>query len=292
MSERLQEHPILNILDGMDVGIIFDGRKLVAKENEMISSALFANNIQVFGKHHFDGWPQGIFCANGQCGQCLLLVDGVPRKACVTPVFEGMNIQSLDGLPRLPEDDDLPVMKEIEKEDVEVLIIGGGPAGLSVAIELGSMGVSTLIVDDKSKLGGKLFLQTHNFFGSIRDCYAGTRGMDIGKIISDEVEKFPSVSIWRDSPVVGVFSDRTVGIVKEGMYRIVKPERIVIATGAREKMLLFHGSDLPGIYGAGAFQTLVNRDLVKTSKSLFIIGGGNVGLIAAYQALQAGIEVK
>ena len=183
-------------------------------------------------------------------------------------------------------------MNDIEKEDVEVLIIGGGPAGLSAARELGSLGISTIIADDKSKLGGKLFLQTHNFFGSIRDCFAGTRGMDIGKILSDEVDKFSSVQVWPDSPVVGVFSDRTVGVVKEGVYKIVRPERIVLATGAREKMLVFHGSDLPGIYGAGAFQTLVNRDLIKTSKSLFIIGGGNVGLIAAYQALQAGIEVK
>ncbi len=292
MSKRLEEHPILDISDRENISFTFDGKKLTAFKNEMISSALFANDIQVFGRHHFDGWPQGIFCANGQCGQCLLLVDGVPNKACITPLSEGMNIQSLDGLPELPEDDELTGMKEIEIEAVEVLIIGGGPAGLSAARELGSMGVSTLIADDKNKLGGKLFLQTHNFFGSIRDCFAGTRGMDIGEILSDEVDKFPSVRIWPDSPVVGVFSDRTVGVVREGKYRIVRPERIVIATGAREKMLVFHGCDLPGIYGAGAFQTLVNRDLVKTSESIFIIGGGNVGLIAAYQALQAGIEVK
>jgi len=45
------------------------------------------------------------------------------------------------------------------------------------------------------------------------------------------------------------------------------------------------------VYGAGAFQTLVNRDLVKPSERLFIVGGGNVGLIVAYQALQAGIDV-
>jgi len=45
------------------------------------------------------------------------------------------------------------------------------------------------------------------------------------------------------------------------------------------------------VYGAGAFQTLVNRDLVKPTKNLFIIGGGNVGIIAGYHALQAGIKV-
>lgn len=54
---------------------------------------------------------------------------------------------------------------------------------------------------------------------------------------------------------------------------------------------MFPGSDLPGVYGAGAFQTLVNRDLIHCAERLFIIGGGNVGVIAAYHALQAGIDV-
>ncbi|MFX0148646.1 MAG: (2Fe-2S)-binding protein, partial [Candidatus Hodarchaeota archaeon] len=58
-----------------------------------------------------------------------------------------------------------------------------------------------------------------------------------------------------------------------------------------EKMLIFPGNTLPGVYGAGAFQTLVNRDLVKAANKTFIVGGGNVGLIAGYHAIQAGIEV-
>jgi Fe-S-cluster-containing hydrogenase component 2 len=66
---------------------------------------------------------------------------------------------------------------------------------------------------------------------------------------------------------------------------------MLVATGAREKMLSFPGNTLPGVYGAGAFQTLVNRDLVKSSEKVLIVGGGNVGLIAGYHAIQAGIEV-
>jgi Fe-S-cluster-containing hydrogenase component 2/bacterioferritin-associated ferredoxin len=66
---------------------------------------------------------------------------------------------------------------------------------------------------------------------------------------------------------------------------------VLNAAGAREKSLIFPGNTLPGVYGAGAFQTLVNRDLVRAAKKIFVIGGGNVGLIAAYHALQAGIDV-
>jgi len=79
--------------------------------------------------------------------------------------------------------------------------------------------------------------------------------------------------------------------VEQNEYVLVKPEVLLVAPGARERSLPFKGNTLPGIFGAGAFQTLVNRDLVKPTDNLFIIGGGNVGLIAGYHALQAGINV-
>ncbi|HQQ68153.1 MAG TPA: FAD-dependent oxidoreductase, partial [Candidatus Cloacimonadota bacterium] len=171
------------------------------------------------------------------------------------------------------------------------MIIGGGPAGLSAAIELGKHGVDSLLIDDKNRLGGKLVLQTHKFFGSEEDSRAGTRGHHIGMILADQVAKYPSVKTWLNSTALYVFSDRKVGILKDGVYRLVQPKLILNAAGAREKFLRFPGNKLARIYGAGAFQTLVNRDLVRPTKRLFIIGGGNVGLIAAYHALQAGIEV-
>ena len=49
--------------------------------------------------------------------------------------------------------------------DKQVMVIGGGPAGICAAIELGRLGVGVLIVDDKQELGGKLSLQTHKLLG-------------------------------------------------------------------------------------------------------------------------------
>jgi ferredoxin len=91
--------------------------------------------------------------------------------------------------------------------------------------------------------------------------------------------------------VIGIFGDGRVGVVTPSGYRPVLPEHLLVAMGAREKALSFQGSALPGVYGAGAFQTLVNRDGVKAADRLFVLGGGNVGLIGAYHALQAGIDV-
>lgn len=295
---RIETHPILEIPKRKSFSLTFNGRPVEAFEGEMITSALIAAGFHVFGHHHRDGAGQGIFCANGQCAQCLVLADGVPVKGCMTRAKPGMKVASCEGKPDLPEEDGPPGkslsgfgVDRIERVETSCLIVGGGPAGLAAAIELGGAGIDTVLVDDKQSLGGKLTLQTHLFFGSKAECYAGTRGIEIARTLTDKLAGYPSVQVWLDSPAVGVFCDGKVGVVKQGRYVLVKPAALLIAAGAREKSLAFPGCDLPGVYGAGAFQTLVNRDLVKPADRLFICGGGNVGLIAAYHALQAGIEV-
>lgn len=288
---RITEHPILSQRTGERFSFIFDGQSVEAVSGEVISSALFASGIRTFGQHPKDGSPQGIFCANGQCSQCMVIVGGVPMKACMTQATPGMVVLSLNALPSLPDTVDVPAMGNTEIVSVDVLIIGGGPAGLSAAIELADSNVDVLLIDDKDRLGGKLVLQTHRFFGSINAVHAGTRGIDIGTRLATHVSELESVRVWINSTALAVFSDRLVGVLKGGRYILVQPKILLVATGAREKALVFPGNTLPGVYGAGAFQTLVNRDLVKASERLFIVGGGNVGLIAGYHALQAGIDV-
>ncbi len=262
-----------------------------AYEGEVITSALFANGIKIFGHHPRDSSPQGIFCVNGQCSQCVVLVDGIPVKGCMTVVKPGMKVESCEGVPALPYVEGVPAFTEIPTVETDVLVIGGGPAGINAALELGRLGIETLLIDDKNELGGKLTLQTHTFFGSKDDCYAGTRGIDIAHILTDELGTLDSVSVMLSTAAVGAFYDKKVGLYKDGEYLLVKPKVTLVACGAREKSLVFPGCDLPGVYGAGAFQTLLNRDLIKPTERLFIVGGGNVGLITGYHAIQAGIKV-
>jgi NADPH-dependent 2,4-dienoyl-CoA reductase/sulfur reductase-like enzyme/Pyruvate/2-oxoacid:ferredoxin oxidoreductase delta subunit len=288
---RVRSHPILPVPQRHELSFTFNGREMKAYEGEVISTALFANGVQVFGHHPRDGSPQGIFCANGQCSQCTVLVDGLPVKGCMMPVTAGMDVRSCEGLPALPADDELPAFREIPTIETDVLVIGGGPAGINAAIELGVLGVRTLVVDDKNEFGGKLTLQTHTFFGSRDDCYAGTRGIEIARILTHRLEQYPSVSVMLGTTAVGAFYDKKVGLQQGANYLLVQPRAVLVACGAREKNLAFPGCDLPGVYGAGAFQTLLNRDLVKPTERLFIVGGGNVGLITGYHAIQAGIKV-
>jgi len=290
-ARRLTRHPVLPPLPEPDVNFTFNGRLLRARRGEMVSSALYAAGIAVFGHHYHDGGAQGIFCVNGQCSQCMVLVDSRPLKSCMTQVAEGMEVRSCEGLPDLPADDTVPPLGRPGERRTRVLVLGGGPAGLCAAVELGRLGIEVLVVDDKPEPGGKLTLQTHQFFGSVEECWAGTRGVDIGHILTGEAAALPSVEVLRDTTAVGVFADGKVGMVGPEGFGLVEAEALLVALGAREKSLTFPGCDLPGVYGAGAFQTLVNRDLVRAADRLFVLGGGNVGLIGAYHALQAGIDV-
>ncbi|NVM37578.1 MAG: FAD-dependent oxidoreductase [Candidatus Lokiarchaeota archaeon] len=290
--EDITTHPIIEILERKKVTFSFDGKNLTGFEGMVISSALFLNKIKIFGHHVKDNSPQGIFCANGQCAQCNVIVNGIPVKACMTPLKENMEIESCNGLPELPPEDNAVTVCNSEIVECEVLVIGAGPAGLSATKILGENNVKVILIDDKAELGGKLVLQTHKFFGSQEDVYAGKRGIDIAKILGNSVEAIPNVQIWLNSVCLAVFSDGLVGILKNNEeYALIRPNFLLIATGAREKMLVFPGNTLPGVYGAGAFQTLVNRDLIKAANKIFIVGGGNVGLIAGYHAIQASIEV-
>lgn len=290
---RINNHPILESKENSNkVEFLFDGKKMLGLENEPVSSALFANNVKKFSIHKKDHKSQGIFCANGQCSQCTVIIDGIPLKSCVTPLKAGMDVRTMDSVPPLPADDKSFSKAIAQNYTTEILVVGAGPSGLTAAIELAKQGFKVLVVEDKEKLGGKLLLQTHKFFGSEEDCYAGTRGYKIGEILEKELCEYENVEILRETSVVAVYKDKKVGVfIKNSQYALIDFDGIVISSGAREKSLVFNGNDLPGVYGAGAFQTLVNRDLIKSSNKIFIVGSGNVGLIAAYHALQAGIEV-
>ncbi len=289
---RITKHPVLDVHDGKQVSFTFDGQPMAGREGEMVSSALFANGIRTFSIHKVEDAPQGIFCADGQCSQCTVVIDGMPVKSCVTPLREGMNIETLVHFPKLPADDEWRPSHLPEELSCQVLIVGGGPSGITAALELAALGISVILVDDKDRLGGKLVLQTHKFFGSMADCYAGTRGIEIGRILEAEARALDKITILTNATVAAIYSDRKAGVYQnQEKYTHISFEALIVSTGARERSLVFPGNDLPGVFGAGAFQTLVNRDLVKSSDRVLIVGCGNVGLIGAYHALQAGISV-
>lgn len=175
----------------------------------------------------------------------------------------------------------------------DVLVIGGGPAGLCAAIEAASFGCKVALVDESLALGGQLIKQTHKFFGS-SDEFAGTRGIEIAKRLTEQINnQRDHIEIFLNTSAVGYYHDEKLVscMTAEQKLFVIKPEKIVVATGALEKLIPFPGNDLPGVYGAGAVQTLMNVYGVVPGKRVLMVGAGNIGLIVSYQLLQAGVEV-
>ena len=175
----------------------------------------------------------------------------------------------------------------------DILVIGGGAAGLSAAAEAAGAGAQVLIIESDLQLGGQLIKQTHKFFGS-KEEYAGTRGYKISGILLNEIEEHKkNVSIHKNTTVVGYYPEDGIFTAMRGEdeYFHVSAKKTIVASGAEESLTPFPNNDLPGVYGAGAVQTLMNVYGVTPGKRVFMMGAGNIGLIVSYQLLQAGAEV-
>ena len=177
--------------------------------------------------------------------------------------------------------------------ETDLLVIGGGAAGLCAAAEAAAAGANVTVIESDLHPGGQLVKQTHKFFGS-KDEYAGTRGYKIADILLDEIKALGGkVDIRCNSTVTGYYVEDGLYTVMEGEddYYRVQAKKTVIATGAQERMIPFTNNDLPGVYGAGAVQTLMNVYGVVPGKKVVMVGAGNIGLIVSYQLKQAGVEI-
>jgi sarcosine oxidase subunit alpha len=290
---RIDNHPILRFERGPKIEFAFDGRRLTGYDGETIAAALHAAGVRALRTSIRKGRPRGFFCAIGRCSSCLMTVDGVPNiMTCVTPLRAGMDVRSQTTKGRVPDAPPPapgPAPDAQNLEHARLAVVGAGPAGLSAAIAAGRLGVESVVIDENSVAGGQLIKQTHMFFGA-REHHARVRGIDIGTKLLEELADLPS-RLLLGTTVLGLYPGRTLSLLRSGRHLKLDADAIVLATGASENMLAFDGCDLPGVYGAGAVQTLMNVHGVVPGRRVLMVGAGNIGLIVAYQLLQAGVEV-
>ena len=174
--------------------------------------------------------------------------------------------------------------------EVDLAIVGAGPAGLGAAIEAAKAGAKVTVIDENAKPGGQLFKQIHKFFGS-EEHRAGVRGVDIGYQLLEQCHEL-DVNVLLNSIVWGIFDgNRALALKRNNEIEKLSAKKVILATGARENPLVFPGWTLPGVLGAGAAQTLVNLHRVLPGKRVLMVGTGNVGLIVSYQLIQARAEI-
>jgi len=287
-DNRITTHPILAWDRENPVHVTYDGKSVTAYPQETVAMALYAAGVKQYSTSSRFYRPRGMFCAIGKCSSCMMRVDGIPNtRTCVLQVQDGMDIATQHGDGRFP--DVQAAMKGVQEKDAEVLVIGGGPAGLEASLWAARSGAHVTLLDQNPQLGGQLVKQTHKFFGSAKE-NAGTRGITIARELIDEVKATPSIEVYSGFTAFGWFQG-SVCAADQHHAVLFHPRKVIVATGAAEKMLMFKNNDMPGVFGAGAAQTLMNVYGIKPGNKVLMVGAGNVGLIVSYQLMQAGIEV-
>jgi sarcosine oxidase subunit alpha len=129
------------IVRGKQIEIAVNGKPLRAFEGETIGAALAAAGMRKLrhAPQHKD--PRGIYCCIGSCHGCLVTVDGQPNvRSCVTLARPGQIIKLQDGLGHVDLDSPASDPGNIIREHVQLIVIGGGPAGLSAAAAAAELG--------------------------------------------------------------------------------------------------------------------------------------------------------
>ena len=226
-----------------------------------------------------------------------MTVNDIPNvRTCITPLKDDCKILEQDRVGELS--DKKFKDRKRKKINLDITIVGSGPAGMMAAIAAAKQGVpSILLADENHLIGGQLVKQTHKFFGS-KEEKAGVRGIDIAVKLMDEIKNYKNIKFMLETTVVGCYNGKkkhnliAVKRLKEGDQLFeINSKKVIFACGAMENMLSFPGNDLPGVYGAGGVQTLMNVYGVKPGKKVVMVGAGNVGLIVSYQLLQANVEL-
>jgi len=251
--------------------------------------------MQVSRQNAFPNADYDILSIMNKLGFYFSLKAGFYHRKMTRPAFmRGIYIKVLSkfiGLGKLPSKESAQE-KTGEKisEDTDIAIIGGGPAGLTAALEAGKRGASVIILDDKKMLGGQLVKQTHRFFGDARH-YAGVRGIRIAEKLTKRLAEFKNIKALTGANVFGIYAGGLIAAVQGNILLKIHAKKVILATGAYERTLTFENNDLPGVYGAGGVQTLMNTYAIKPGANALVVGSGNVGLILTYQLLQAGVKV-
>jgi sarcosine oxidase subunit alpha len=166
----------------------------------------------------------------------------------------------------------------------DVLVAGGGPAGMAAAIAAARAGAQVLLVEEEPHLGGHLR-------------WSGERTLDLLRELRAEVNAQPAIEVLTDSVVTGRYAGNWIAVVQRNLpgiaERLIKARAgvLVVAAGLVERPFIFEGNDLPGVMLTSAARRLVNLYATKPGARAVVLSANPEGDAAAIDLERAGVEL-
>ena len=175
----------------------------------------------------------------------------------------------------------------------KVVIIGGGPAGLSAACEFKRRGIEDVIILEREReLGGILRQCIHDGFGTVRFKQSLT-GPEYAERFIEKIHS-ENIEYKTETTVLNITRDRVITAASRDGLINYKADVIVLAMGCRERTrgaLSIPGSRPAGVYTAGVAQAYINLKNLMVGKDVVILGSGDIGLIMARRLTLEGVKV-